>query len=109
MRNGNEWVSRMKLRDSNGVHHAVDNRNAMLCVTRGNILRLIYQQDGQSWTETRLDLGDLIDCDDVITHAAFGDGPGEALNPIAKFGRSTFSCWISAYSLVARESSTHYL
>lgn len=64
------------MRDASGVHNAIDNKGAFLSVTRSNMLKLAYQQDNQIWMETSFDLSELVDSDDVVTHAAFGDQSG---------------------------------
>lgn len=78
-RNGaDDWQSRLKMRETNGVHHAVDNKGAFLYVTSTSTLKLVYQQESQSWAEASYNLGDLIDSDELLTHAAFGDGAGQS-------------------------------
>ncbi|KAH0294203.1 hypothetical protein M436DRAFT_81910 [Aureobasidium namibiae CBS 147.97] len=68
---GNRWVNTMKLHEVHGVSNPIDNKAAFLCVTRRGLLKLIYEQPGQPWSQYVFTLDNLADSGDVLTHAAF--------------------------------------
>lgn len=64
----------MRHRDQNDptVHHAADQRNAFLYVSRDASLTLMYQIEG-TWHSTSVKLETLATSDDMLTHAAMGE------------------------------------
>lgn len=64
----------MRQRDQNepAVHHAADQRNAFLYVSRDASLTLMYQIEG-AWHTTSIKLENLAGSDEMLTHAALGE------------------------------------
>ena len=58
-----------------GPYHP-QNRAALVCVTRGGTLRLLYQQPDARWAEAKESLDSLGSSDDVLSHASFGADRG---------------------------------
>ncbi|KAI4851052.1 hypothetical protein E4T45_05240 [Aureobasidium sp. EXF-8846] len=61
----------MKLHEVHGVSNPIDNKAAFLCINRRGLLKLIYEQPGQPWSQYVLTLDNITDSGDVLTHAAF--------------------------------------
>ncbi|KAI9783902.1 MAG: mediator complex subunit [Peltula sp. TS41687] len=51
--------------------YAPKNRSALICITRGGILRLLYSQADGRWTEVKTNMDFLTASDDVLSHASF--------------------------------------
>lgn len=47
------------------------NKTALVCVTRGCIFRMLYQQADGRWSEVRTELESLNSSNDALTHASF--------------------------------------
>lgn len=69
----------MKAYEFQNVAHPLEGRSAILCVTRSNHLKLIFQQPSQPWSEAGLGLGEMTSSADILTHATFGDINGQLL------------------------------
>lgn len=50
---------------------APKNRTAIVCITRGGILRLLYPQPDGRWNEVKKSIDSLSTSDDVLSHASF--------------------------------------
>jgi mediator of RNA polymerase II transcription subunit 16 len=61
----------MRLHEIHGVSNPIDNKAAFLCVTRRNLVKLVYEQPGKPWAQQVLNLNDPTDSGDMLTHAAF--------------------------------------
>lgn len=61
----------MRFHELHGVSNPIDNKGAFLCVTRRGLLKLIYEQPGQPWSQYVFTLDNPTDSGDVLTHAAF--------------------------------------
>ncbi|THX79645.1 hypothetical protein D6D05_04871 [Aureobasidium pullulans] len=68
---GDRWINNMRLHEVHGVSNPIDNKAAFICVTRRSLVKLIYEQPGQPWTQFNLSLDSLTDSGDVLTHASF--------------------------------------
>lgn len=78
-KDGARWQSGMTPYKYETITHPSEGKSAFVCVTRSNQLKLVYQQTNQPWSEVMLELGELTSSSDVITHASFGDAPGQLL------------------------------
>ncbi|KAK4894066.1 Mediator of RNA polymerase II transcription subunit 16 [Elasticomyces elasticus] len=72
---GQRWSTQMKMLDSTAprMHHALDNRNALLYVTSSSKLVLLYQNEHSVWHSTFEQLEDWQSSNELLTHAAIGE------------------------------------
>jgi mediator of RNA polymerase II transcription subunit 16, fungi type len=67
-RDNNQWSYRILPGNITGAHHPIDNKQAMLCVTRSGTIRLLYQFD-DGWLETAVDMETIGSTKHALTHA----------------------------------------
>ncbi|KAK5134455.1 hypothetical protein LTR08_006502 [Meristemomyces frigidus] len=73
---GKKWVTQMRHPDQQAtrVHHPAENRNALLHVTMNGKLALLYQNDVGVWQVVYAELEGWSTSEQLISHAAFGEG-----------------------------------
>jgi len=74
-RNDTDWSGRLKMQEAVFPHNPQEGRIAFFALSRSNLLRLVFQQENLPWGECSIDLGEGANTGDLLTHAAFGDGP----------------------------------
>lgn len=50
---------------------APKSRSALLCITRGGVLRLLFQQPDSRWSEVKKSMDALASSEDILSHASF--------------------------------------
>ncbi|KAF2842252.1 hypothetical protein M501DRAFT_998516 [Patellaria atrata CBS 101060] len=70
-RDSDQWVYRMSHHLPAGPHNPVQNRSALVCVTRSGTVRLLYQQVDGQWLETVTELENITTASETLTHASF--------------------------------------
>ncbi|KAK0853842.1 Mediator of RNA polymerase II transcription subunit 16 [Friedmanniomyces endolithicus] len=70
-----KWLTQMRVLDQHvpRVHHALENRSALLYVTATSKLVLLYQNEQGIWHSTAVQLEDWQFTRDLLTHAAIGE------------------------------------
>ncbi|KAK0874939.1 Mediator of RNA polymerase II transcription subunit 16 [Friedmanniomyces endolithicus] len=70
-----KWLTQMRVLDQHvpQVHHALENRSALLYVTATSKLVLLYQNEQGIWHSTTVQLEDWQYTRDLLTHAAIGE------------------------------------
>ncbi|KAK0272609.1 Mediator of RNA polymerase II transcription subunit 16 [Friedmanniomyces endolithicus] len=70
-----KWQTQMRVLDQHvpQVHHALENRSALLYVNATSKLILLYQNEQGIWQSYSVQLGDWQLTQDLLTHAAIGE------------------------------------
>ena len=74
MRNETDWTFSLSMQTHNWPRHPHDGKAAFFTVSRDNYLRLYFQQDDRPWMHSMIELGDVADSGDLLSHAAFTNG-----------------------------------
>ncbi|KAI9759075.1 MAG: mediator complex subunit [Chaenotheca gracillima] len=53
-----------------GPFHPHQSRSALVCVTRGGVVRLVYQAPDSAWLEARTELENISSSDNVLSHGS---------------------------------------
>ncbi|KAF2761852.1 hypothetical protein EJ05DRAFT_186970 [Pseudovirgaria hyperparasitica] len=70
-RSGNSWQLHSKDHHWNAPHNCVENKAALVCLTKLGNLRLLFQHPDGSWDEVTTELGTEQTAKDIFSHAAF--------------------------------------
>ncbi|KAK3115231.1 Mediator of RNA polymerase II transcription subunit 16 [Teratosphaeriaceae sp. CCFEE 6253] len=70
-----KWLTQMKMPDQHAsrMHHALDNRNALLYITISSKLVLLYQNEQGIWHSTSTQLEHWHSSNELLSHAAMGE------------------------------------
>jgi mediator of RNA polymerase II transcription subunit 16, fungi type len=77
-KSGDRWAWKREEQRTTGPMNPLDGQKALMCITRGGRLRLLYSSADQQWHERSQIIDDgLTGLDNQITHASFAPDRGE--------------------------------